>query len=121
MKEDSWKDCFFDDLYSSSKKENECVKEKEKKDKKLSKLVGSELKKLDLKEGNILIVQLTCDPRPGLRQLIQQLTDAVRKFKKKIPIFIVPKEIKIETLNEEEMNRTGWFRREDYRRLVRPV
>jgi hypothetical protein len=83
------------------------------------------IKRLRLGKGDVLVVQLECDPKPGLQALVEQLRNltasgsALNKSKKGLSIFIVPKGIKLESMSEEDMNKLGWFRRSDYRRLIR--
>jgi len=113
----------------------EAKEAKEKKE--LKELVHIELKKLDIKSGDVIIVQLLSGnvPTDSLRKFLEQLRDVIppslkgiefdigqpmKENPKKVNIFVVPKEVSIRTLSEKEMNKEGWFRREDYRRLLRP-
>lgn len=75
------------------------------------------IKKLDVKDGDVVIVKLSDNPKKGLEILMDQVKSILKD--RKAGILLIPKEISIETMSEKEMNSIGWFKREDYRRLIR--
>jgi len=89
--------------------------------KELDRLLNIEFKKLDLKDGDTLIVQLTREiTTNALRELISQVRKLPIITQNKIHVFIVPNGMNLEGLDEKEMNDFGWYRRGDARRLLRP-
>jgi hypothetical protein len=119
----------LNDDYKKSKKQHEemilderaTIEAEIKRAKELDALLNIELMKLDLKEGDTLILKLTTNPNSdSLRTLVSQLRKLSIITANKINIFIVPKDATIEGLDEKEMNENGWYRRGDARRLLRP-
>jgi len=81
--------------------------------------LGFQLEKLSLKEGDILIVHLTCAPKSGLQQLVKQLLEIKPIKNYKLPVLIIPAELELSIMSEKEMNAAGWYKRAH--RLMRPI
>lgn len=95
------------------------AKEKAKRLQLVNKEFGFQLEKIFLKDGDIIIVHLTCKPKLGLSELIHQLMDMKPVKNLKIPVLIIPAELELSTMDEKEMNKAGWYKRGH--RLVRPI
>ncbi len=107
-----------------AKKEAEKAKlnaerEKAKRLKAIDKDLGFQLEKLCVKEGDVIIVHLTCPPKAGLSELVHQLVELKPIKELQIPVMIIPKDLEISTMTEVEMNKLGWYKRGH--RLVRPI
>jgi len=81
--------------------------------------LGFQLEKLSLKEGDIILVHLTCKPKPGLQELVRQLLGIKPVKDYKIPVLIIPSELELSAMDEKEMNAAGWYKRGH--RLMRPI
>lgn len=98
------------------------VKEKEEREnnkEEINRELGAQLKKLSVKEGDIIIVHLACKPKPGLQELVRQLMGMKPVKNLRIPVLIIPAELELSVMSEKEMNAVGWYKRGH--RLVRPV
>lgn len=107
---------------SSKQKQVEQMKRETKKSKKVEqevKNLGLQLKKLSVKKDDIIIVHLTCAPKPGLAELVHQLADMKPIKDLHISVLVLPQEIEIGTMSEVDMNKAGWYKRGH--RLVRPI
>ena len=94
-------------------------KEKVKRLQLVNKEFGFQLEKISLRDGDTIIVHLTCKPKPGLSELVHQLMEMKPVKNLKIPVLIIPAELELSTMDEKEMNKAGWYKRGH--RLVRPI
>jgi hypothetical protein len=75
-----------------------------------------QLTKLCIKPGDVLLVKFE-NSKPGLQKLLKQLRELKLLFDLKTSIFVLPSDITLETMSEEEMNRAGWIRKSNFRAL----
>jgi hypothetical protein len=81
-----------------------------------------DVKKLDLKDNNIIILKVDNETYKCKDQISKQLRMILKELRKKIFFFILNPNQEISTLNQEEMENFGWIRKEkaisDFRFLL---
>lgn len=79
-----------------------------------------ELKKLELKDNTVVVLKCLKDYSYNeISQILSATYEAMKPYRDlKVRLIVLPKDITLETLDEKEMNRVGWFRKEEKRIIV---
>jgi hypothetical protein len=70
-----------------------------------------ELNKLEIDDGDVIVAKATTAQQMNAIQ--DNLRDVAERLDKDFSMIMIPEEVDISTLNEKQMERLGWFRKEE--------
>jgi hypothetical protein len=70
-----------------------------------------ELNKLEIDDGDVIEAKATTAQQMNAIQ--DNLRDVAERLDKDFSMIMIPEEVDISTLNEKQMERLGWFRKEE--------